>query len=119
MKTQQKTKPAPTPEDEVAIIKRVIAESYNLTPQDIDGKSRMVPIPTARHLSMCFARALIPTCALSFPKTAELFGDGRKHPAVMNAVSVIAKRIQTDRKFRRHYAQLETKLRSALNRPAA
>lgn len=73
----------------------VVADYYNLTPQQIKGKIRTSQISLARHISMYLIRTLLD---VPFLKIGQIFG-GKDHSTVINAVTKVEKSLKTDPLF--------------------
>lgn len=76
----------------IALIKRITANHYRLTPEDLSAKSRTQEKALARQIAMFLARELTDS---SFPKIGENFG-GRDHTTVMHALDKISELMKTD-----------------------
>ena len=65
----------------IDIIQRVVAETYNLTPNDLKGKKRSQGIAKARHISIYLSRELTEN---SLTEIGQSFGD-RDHATIINS----------------------------------
>ncbi len=65
----------------VSAIKEAVADNYDLTTDDLEGKSRKKEIARARHIAIYLARELTES---SFPALGKKFG-GRDHSTVMHS----------------------------------
>lgn len=88
-------------------IKKTVAEYYNLTLNQLVGKSRMSNITMARHIAMYLVRDLL---NLSFIKIGEEFG-GRDHSTVMSACDKVAKLLKKDEAYKEAIIELKTMLK--------
>lgn len=98
---------APTGKLTTEKIKKTVAEYYNLTMNQLTGKSRMSNITMARHISMYLMRDLL---NISFIKIGEEFG-GRDHSTVMSACDKVKKSIQKDEAYKEAIIELKTMLK--------
>lgn len=88
-------------------IKKTVAEYYNLTTNQLVGKSRMSNITMARHIAMYLTRDLL---NLSFIKIGEEFG-GRDHSTVMSACDKVGKLLKKDNAYKEAMIELKTMLK--------
>lgn len=88
-------------------IKKTVAEYYNLTLNQLVGKSRMSNITMARHIAMYLVRDLL---NLSFIKIGEEFG-GRDHSTVMSACDKVGKLLKKDEAYKEAIIELKTMLK--------
>ena len=72
---------------------KLVAEKYNLTPEDIKGKKRLSKIALPRQIGMYICRQYLEE---SLPKIGSEFG-GKDHTTVMHAVNKINKLVKTDK----------------------
>lgn len=88
-------------------IKKTVAEYYNLTLNQLVGKSRMSNITMARHIAMYLVRDLL---NLSFIKIGEEFG-GRDHSTVMSACEKVSNLLKKDEAYKEALIELKTMLK--------
>ena len=74
----------------VAKIKRIVAEEFGVTVQDLEGKRGPQKTGDARHVAMILVREFT---GASFPETARAF-NRPSHRSAMHAVKVIRERSQ-------------------------
>lgn len=72
---------------------KLIADKYNITPEDIKGKKRLSKIAVPRQIGMYICRIYLKE---SLPKIGSEFG-GKDHTTVMHAVNKIKKMVKTDK----------------------
>ena len=75
---------------------KIVAEKYNITPEDIKGKKRLKKISTPRQIGMYICREKLKE---SLPKIGSEFG-GKDHTTVMHAVNKIKREINKDKKLK-------------------
>ncbi len=92
-----------TQEVNVNKIKRVVADYYGLTKQQLVSNSRTKNIASARHISMYFCRKILD---LPFAKIGEEFGK-RDHSTVINACERVEASIKKDNNYRQAIIELE------------
>ena len=93
-------------DSEVDRISYAVAEFFNLTIEDIVGKSRQKDIALARHIAMYLANTYT-KCTLQ--KIGALFG-GRDHSTVKHAIDNIRNLISTDPEMRKKVSMFEKNL---------
>lgn len=106
--------PAPSPTTqtvEIDLIKAVVAKAYNVTVRDIDGPSRVTPLPEIRHVAMAISRKLL---GASHPVLASSFRRGN-HCTIIHAIKQTEDRVATSREFATKYATVERIARNAVN----
>ena len=81
---------------------QLIADKYNLTPEDIKGKKRLSKIALPRQIGMYICRNYLEE---SLPKIGSEFG-GKDHTTVMHAVNKIKKMIKTDKNLEKEIENL-------------
>jgi len=91
----------------ISLIQKVVAERYNLRPEDLLSKKRTREIAFSRQLAMYLARKLIDA---SLPKIGEEFG-GRDHSTVVHAIEKITEQIKTDYALQTIVAEIEEKIK--------
>jgi chromosomal replication initiator protein len=84
-------------------IKRIVADYYGLTRQQLISKSRTKNIASARHISMYFCRKILD---LPFIKIGEEFGK-RDHSTVMNACLKVEENIKKDINYKQALQEIE------------
>lgn len=84
-------------------IKRVVADYYGLTKQQLISNSRTKNIANARHIAMYLCRKFLD---LSFIKIGEEFGK-RDHSTVINACEKVELGIKTDLNYKQALNELE------------
>lgn len=84
-------------------IKRVVADYYGLTKQQLVSNSRTKNIASARHIAMYFSRKCLD---LPFIKIGEEFGK-RDHSTVINACERVETSIKKDNNYRQAILELE------------
>lgn len=91
----------------VDIIKKTVADYYNLTVSQINSKSRTSNIIIARHIAMYLVRNLIQD--ISFIQIGHEFG-GRDHSTVMKACDKVQKNIQKDMNYKKAIEEIKNKI---------
>jgi chromosomal replication initiator protein len=114
LKLEEARKFLPEEEDEekeltVAAVKEVVADNYDLTPEDIEGKSRKKEIARARHIAVYLARELTDS---SFPVLGKEFG-GRDHSTVMHSHKKIKNMIEETPLLFEEIKELKDELKSS------
>ena len=84
-------------------IKRVVADYYGLTKQQLVSNTRTKNIASARHISMYFCRKLLD---LPFIKIGEEFGK-RDHSTVINACERVEISLKKDNSYRQALIEIE------------
>lgn len=84
-------------------IKRIVADYYGLTRQQLISKSRTKNIANARHIAMYLCRK---TLDLPFIRIGEEFGK-RDHSTVMNACMKVEENIKKDVNFKQALLEIE------------
>ncbi len=88
-------------------ILNVVANYYNLTPEQLTGKDRSGQIVLARHISMYLIRQHLD---VPLKKIGELFG-GKDHTTVMSAITKVDKELKTDIQLQTAIKDLEKKIK--------
>jgi chromosomal replication initiator protein len=91
----------------VDIIKKTVADYYNLTVSQINSKSRTSNIITARHIAMYLVRKLLPET--SYIQIGHEFG-GRDHSTVMKACDKVSKNMKKDSNYNKAIEEIKSKL---------
>lgn len=91
----------------VSIIKKTVAEYYNLTENQINSKARTSNIIVARHIAMYLVRDLIKD--ISFIQIGHEFG-GRDHSTVMKACDKVQKKLKKDMNYQKAIQDIKNKL---------
>lgn len=91
-----------------SLVIEVVAEFFNLTPEEILGKGRARQIANARQIGMYLCRELT---ELSLPKLGAAFG-GRDHTTVMYAERRIHDKIQEDHKTFNQVQELTQRIKA-------
>jgi len=76
----------------IDIIQRVVAEAYNLTPNDLKGKKRTQAIIKARHMAIYLSRELTEN---SLTEIGQCFGD-RDHSTIIHSHRTIEEGSRSD-----------------------
>ena len=84
-------------------IKRVVADYYGLTKQQLTSNTRTKNIATARHIAMYFSRKMLD---IPFSKIGDEFGK-RDHSTVMNACEKVDRFLKTDMNYKQAVMELE------------
>lgn len=87
-------------------IKRIVADYYGLTRQQLISNSRTKNIATARHIAMYLCRKLLD---LPFIKIGEEFGK-RDHSTVMNACEKVEGNMKKDMHYKSMILELEKQI---------
>ena len=74
---------------------KLVANKYNITPEDIKGKKRLSKIAMPRQIGMYICRTYLKE---SLPKIGSEFG-GKDHTTVMHSVDKISKLIKTNKQL--------------------
>jgi chromosomal replication initiator protein len=88
-------------------IKKVVADYYHLTQQQLVSKSRTRNISSARHIALYLSRKLLD---LPYVKIGKEFGN-RDHSTVMNSYNKINKLLAKDETLQKAIMDLEKKIR--------
>lgn len=81
----------------------VVADYYNVSPNEITGKTRTGQIALARHISMYLIRKHLD---IPLKKIGEIFG-GKDHTTVMSGISKVEKELKTDEQLKQAIEELE------------
>ncbi len=84
----------------------LIADNYNITPEDIRGKKRLSKISVPRQIGMYICRTYLKE---SLPKIGSEFG-GKDHTTVMHSVNKIKREIAKDKKLEDEINKIVEKL---------
>ncbi len=90
----------------IPLIQKIVAEYYNLRPEELKSKKRTREIAFPRQLAMYLARKLIDA---SLPKIGDEFG-GRDHTTVLHAIEKISEQIKTDYALQTIVSEIEEKI---------
>ena len=88
-------------------IKEVVADHYNLTVDDLNGRRRTKNIVVPRQIAMYICRKVLPD--LSLPQVGIAFG-GRDHTTVMHSCDKIAGELEYDNRLQDSILDLERKI---------
>ncbi|ACL68764.1 chromosomal replication initiator protein DnaA [Halothermothrix orenii] len=89
-------------------IKKVVADYYNLTIEDMDSKKRTQNIAFPRQIAMYLSRELTSS---SLPQIGENFG-GRDHTTVIHAHNKVTKKYEDDLDFKKMIDKLVEKIKT-------
>ncbi|MFB6291571.1 MAG: chromosomal replication initiator protein DnaA [Candidatus Bipolaricaulia bacterium] len=92
----------------VSSIKEVVAENYDLSSGDLEGKSRKKEIARARHIAIYLSRELTDS---SFPALGNKFGD-RDHSTIMHSHKKIDRMIEDTPLLYEEIKELKEEIRS-------
>lgn len=81
--------------NKIDLLQQIIAETYNISLEDLKGKKRNTEIAVPRQIAMFICRKYINE---SYPKIGSEFG-GKDHTTVMHSVNKIEKEIKTNKKL--------------------
>ena len=95
------------PEITIEYIQQTVAEHYNLTVADLNGRIRTKNIVLPRQIAMYLARKILPYASL--PQVGAVFG-GRDHTTVMHSCEKIAGELEYDDKLQDTVLDLERKI---------
>ncbi|GAB6099669.1 chromosomal replication initiator protein DnaA [Halanaerocella petrolearia] len=91
----------------VELIKKIVAEYYDIKLKDMESKKRTRAIAFPRQIAMYFTRELT---ELSSPQIGNKFG-GRDHSTVLHAYDKIKKKISTEPEFKKEINELLSKIK--------
>lgn len=91
----------------IDIITDCVCENFNVTPQDIYGKSRKKEIATARHIAIYLTQTMT---SMQTTRIGRLFG-GRDHSTVLNSVRKAERMINEDKDLRALVIKIEKEIR--------
>ena len=91
----------------VDYIQEVVAEHYNLSIADLNGRRRTKNIVVPRQIAMYICRKILPN--LSLPQVGLAFG-GRDHTTVMHSCDKISGELEYDQKLQDSILDLERKI---------
>ncbi len=100
--------PAEGQEISADLVKRIVADYYGLTKQQLISKSRTSNIANARQIAMYLCRFIID---MPFVKIGEEFGK-RDHSTVMSACRKVEANIKKDEFYRQAVNELEKQIRA-------
>ena len=100
--------PAEGQEISADLVKRIVADYYGLTKQQLISKSRTSNIASARQIAMYLCRFIID---MPFVKIGEEFGK-RDHSTVMSACRKVEANIKKDEFYRQAVNELEKQIRA-------
>ena len=86
---------------------KLIAEKYNLTPEDIKGKKRLSKIALPRQIGMYICRQYLEE---SLPKIGSEFG-GKDHTTVMHAVNKVKKMVEKDKSLEKEIEKIAREIK--------
>ncbi len=86
---------------------KLVAEHYNITPEDIRGKKRLSKIALPRQIGMYICRVYLEE---SLPRIGNEFG-GKDHTTVMHAVNKIAKLVKTDKNLEKDIEKIASEVK--------
>ena len=86
---------------------KLVADKYNITPEDIKGKKRLSKIAVPRQIGMYICRNYLKE---SLPKIGSEFG-GKDHTTVMHSVNKIDKMIKTDKNLANDIEKIALEIR--------
>jgi len=98
---------ASKPEVSVSYIQDMVAEHFNLTVEDLNGRRRTKNIVYPRQIAMYICRKILPDASL--PQVGDAFG-GRDHTTVMHSCEKIAGELEYDRQLQDVILDLERKI---------
>lgn len=87
-------------------IVKVVADYFNLAPNQLTGKIRTSQIAHARHIAMYLSRTVLNA---PFTKIGSYFG-GKDHTTVINAVNKVEKMLKTDEDLKEAINTLQSRL---------
>jgi chromosomal replication initiator protein len=94
------------PDITVTYIQQIVAEHYNLTQDDLNGRKRTKNVVYPRQIAMYLSYKIL---SVSLPKLGELFG-GRDHSTVIHSCGKIANERENDASLRGVVNGLERKI---------
>ncbi len=97
-----------TKEINFELVKKIVAEHFNVSLNDILGKRRTQHIAAARHVCMYFCRKLT---NYSYPEIGAYFG-GRDHCTAIHAYKVVVEKLTLEKSFSDELEKLENKITS-------
>ena len=97
------SKPDPT----VPYIQEIVADHYNLTVADLNGRRRTKNIVVPRQIAMYLCRKILPD--ISLPQVGTAFG-GRDHTTVMHSCEKIASELEYDNRLQDVILDLERRV---------
>ena len=88
-------------------IQEVVAQYYNIRPEDIIGSKRNSSIAKPRQIAMYLSRQLLD---MSLPKLGEHFG-GRDHTTIIHGINKIQDNLKTDKNLQNVIFELENRIK--------
>ena len=88
-------------------IQEIVAQYYNIRPEDIIGSKRNSSIAKPRQVAMYLSRQLLD---LSLPKLGEHFG-GRDHTTIIHGINKIQDSLKTDKNLQSVIFELENRIK--------
>ncbi len=88
-------------------IQEVVAQYYNIRPEDIIGSKRNSSIAKPRQIAMYLSRQLLD---MSLPKLGEHFG-GRDHTTIIHGINKIQDSLKTDKNLQSVIFELENRIK--------
>ena len=94
-------------ENKIDLVQQLVADTYNITIDDLKSKKRNANIAVPRQVAMYICRVV---CEESFPKIGMEFG-GKDHTTVMHSVDKIKKAIKKDSNLELIIKKIESQLK--------
>ncbi len=91
----------------VEMVQKTVAEFYNLSVSDLQGKKRLKNIVTARQVAMYLSRQLT---HMSLPEVGNAFG-GKDHTTVLHSCKKVEAELNTNNDIKNAIYELSTKLK--------
>ncbi len=88
-------------------IQEIVAQYYNIRPEDIIGSKRNSAIAKPRQVAMYLSRQLLD---MSLPKLGEHFG-GRDHTTIIHGINKIQESLKTDKNLQNVIFELENRIK--------
>lgn len=88
-------------------IQEIVAQYYNIRPEDIISSKRNSSITKPRQIAMYLSRQLLD---MSLPKLGEHFG-GRDHTTIIHGVNKVQQLLKTDKKLQEVIFELENRIK--------
>ena len=92
--------------NDIQKIQKVVAEYYNVTPEDLKSKKRIATIAFPRQIAIYLSRQLTDE---SFPRIGMEFG-GRDHSTVIHSVDKITNELKTNKQLQNIIEEIKKKL---------
>lgn len=93
-------------------LKLIISEVFNISPEDIDGKSRVKEVASARHLFRHFAFELISRSPSDIARNNSLQNGKTDHATILHSIKKTQDLIETDRDFFKWYQKCKNAIDS-------